>query len=165
MAEQLLQQISATREAFAAEPARAQHTFKTRSALSAGLRSDVSIRQHAVVIDEPESIGGGDAGPSPIEMLLAALASCQEITYKAYATALGIELTRVSIELEGDIDLSAFFGVNDNARAGFSAIRGTITLESPAPREALEKLKQTVDQHCPVLDMLSTPVPTKLTLA
>jgi OsmC-like protein len=50
-------------------------------------------------------LGGTDAGPNPVELVLAALATCQEITYRAYATALGIPLESVSVRLEGLLDL------------------------------------------------------------
>ena len=33
--------------------------------------------------------GGANAGPNPLDVMLAALGTCQEITYKAYATAMG----------------------------------------------------------------------------
>jgi uncharacterized OsmC-like protein len=96
---------------------------------------------------------------------LAALASCQEITYRAYATALGIPLDSVSVKLDGNLDLRGFFAVKDDVRSGFGGIRGTVTLRSSAPPEELTKLKAVVDAHCPVLDMLRTPVPVDLQLA
>ncbi len=165
MSSTLATTIAATQEKFRLNPADARVTFRTASELRQPFRSDVTIRSHAVVIDEPTQIGGGDSGPTPVEMLLAALAACQEITYKGYATALGIDIKRVAIRLEGDIDLGAFFGVNDQARAGFNTIRGEIEIDSDAPRADLERLKQTVDAHCPVLDMLTTPVAVDLKLS
>jgi hypothetical protein len=40
-----------------------------------------------------------------------------------------------------------------------------VTLESSATREELAKLKEVVDAHCPVLDILRAPVPVQLELA
>jgi putative redox protein len=165
MSDSLRETIHATQEKLRLEPGRARATFRSRSALVEGFRSDVAIRDHAVIVDEPPQLGGGDAGPNPIELLLAALGACQEITYKAYATALGITVRRVAVELEGDIDLRGFFGVDDTVRAGFAAIRGTVHIDADASPSQLEQLKAMVDAHCPVLDMLSTPVPVALTLA
>ena len=165
MNETLREMIAATQEQYRRKPTAALATFQTRSELVDGFRSDVTIRDHGVVVDEPEQLGGGDAGPNPIELLLAALGACQEITYKAYATAMGIELDRVSVELEGDIDLRGFFGVDESVRAGYQTIKGTVHIESTATPAALERLKAAVDAHCPVLDMLSKPVPVTLRLA
>lgn len=157
--------IAAIQEKYRLDPGSAMASFHSKSELVDGFRSDVAIREHRIVIDEPAQLGGGDAGPNPVECLLAALGACQEITYKAYATAMGIPLDSVSVELEGEIDLRGFFGVDDSVRSGYQAIRGTVHLESEAPAADLERLKAAVDAHCPLLDMLSAPVPVTLTLA
>ena len=36
----------------------------------------------------------------------------------------------VSVELDGDIDLRGFFGVDETVRPGYEAIRGTVTVDS-----------------------------------
>jgi len=138
--------------------------FGSQSALKEGLRSEVAIRQHALTVDEPEALGGNDGGPNPVELILAALGSCQEITYRAYATALGIPLNSVSVTVEGDIDLRGFFAVDDSVRAGYEAIRGKVHLESSASEEQLQLLRNAVNAHCPVLDIIARPVPVELEL-
>lgn len=165
MSSALGQAISAIQDSYRLEPDTARASFRSDSELVDGFRSDVRIRDHHVIVDEPPQLGGSDAGPNPIELMLAALGACQEITYKAYASAMGIPLDSVSVSLEGEIDLRGFFGVDDRVRAGFQAIRGTVTLESEAPAADLARLKAAVDAHCPVLDMLSEPVPVTLELA
>jgi uncharacterized OsmC-like protein len=92
------------------------------------------------------------------------LATCQEITYRLHADHLGIPLDGVAVSLEGDIDLRGFFAVDDAVRPGFRAIRGTVTLDSPAPAEELERLQAHVNAHCPVLDLLSNETPLELGL-
>ena len=79
--------------------------------MQVGLQSQARMRQHTLVVDEPEALGGADTGPNPVEIVLAALGTCQEITYRAYATALGIPLERVSVVLDGEVDLRGFLGV------------------------------------------------------
>ena len=165
MSESLRTAITDTQDHLRLTPAAGQAQFHSQSELRHGFRSDVTLRQHHLIVDEPPQLGGGDAGPNPVELILAALGACQEITYKAYATALGIDLKRVSVELTGEIDLRGFFGVDPNVRAGYQAIRGRVRIESSATPAELTRLKQLVDSHCPVLDMLSTPVPVTLELA
>jgi putative redox protein len=99
-----------------------------------------------------------------VELVLAALATCQEITYRAYATALGIPLESVSVKLDGALDLRGFFAVDDKVRPGFTGVQGTVTLKSSGTKAQLAKLKQVVDAHCPVLDILRAPVPVQLDL-
>ena len=101
-----------------------------------------------------EGIGGGDAAASPVEYALAALASCQAITYRLWATKLGIELDGLEIAVEGDLDLHGFFGLDDAVRPGFSAIRIDVTPIGPSP-ERFAELADAVDAHCPVLDLIA----------
>lgn len=50
-----------------------------------GFETEVEIRNHRLIVDEPADAGGTDAGPSPTEMLAASLASCTTITLVMYA--------------------------------------------------------------------------------
>jgi putative redox protein len=156
--------IVATQADLRDNPEHANATFAADSRQVDGLRSETKIRQFSLTIDEPPNLGGTDTGPNPVELVLAALATCQEITYRAYATALGIPLEGVSVKLEGELDLRGFFAVKDGVRAGFNDVRGTVHLQSTAPLADLAKLKEVVDAHCPVLDILRAPVPVDLKL-
>lgn len=151
--------IAETQKAFVAEPAKAMATFKSSSALQENLHSRATMRGHTISIDEPEGLGGTDKGPNPVEIVLAALGTCQEITYRAYATAMGIPLEGVSVAVEGDVDLRGFFGVSEDVRPGYQAIRATVNITSSASDEQLEQLRNMVNGHCPVLDIVSNPVP------
>ncbi len=149
---------------FRNDPPRARATFVSDSRLGERFRSEVSLRSHRLVVDEPHGIGGTDAGPTPVELLLAALGTCQEITYRAFATALGIALDGVAVKVEGDIDFRGFFAIDTDIRPGFQAIRVNVEITSSASDADIGRLRAAVNQHCPVLDMLQTPVPTALTL-
>ena len=156
--------IVATQADLRANPDHALATFSADSRQVEGLRSETKIRQFSLTIDEPPTLGGTDTGPNPVELVLAALATCQEITYRAYATALGIPLESVSVNLEGSLDLRGFFAVKDGVRSGFNDVRGVVNLKSSASASELAKLKDVVDAHCPVLDILREPVPVDLRL-
>jgi len=151
MSNDLATAIARSAEGFRADSARARVTFRADSALQQGFHSEVKLRDHQLTVDEPKGIGGSDQGPTPVELVLAALGSCQEITYRAFATAMGIALDGVSARVEGDIDFRGFF-----------ALRVNITLRSRASEAEIAQLIAAVNSHCPVLDMLNTPVPTTL---
>ena len=164
MSEALRQLIGETQSRFQSEPESAVMTFESGSRLREGLRSEAAMRAHKLVVDEPEALGGTDAGPNPVELILAALGTCQEITYRAYATALGIPLNQVAVKLTGTIDLKGFFAVDDAVRPGYQRISGTVHLQSSASDEELRKLRDIVNAHCPVLDIITNPVPVHLDL-
>jgi uncharacterized OsmC-like protein len=130
-----------------------------------GFESRVRIRDFELTIDQPKGFEGTNKGPKPSEVLLAALASCQEITWRLYAAAMGVPLTAVRVELTGTQDLEGFLGVDAEVPAGFTAITGTVHVESPASAEAITRLRAVVDAHCPVLDDLKRPVAVDLELA
>jgi uncharacterized OsmC-like protein len=154
-----------TQGALKAEPARGLATFEAVSRQVEGLKSEIRVRDFNLIVDEPPELGGSNEGPNPVELILASLATCQEITYRLYADSLGIPLDRVSVKVSGDIDLRGFFAVDDGVRPGFESIRTEVTLEGPASESEFQRLRDSVDRHCPVLDILqnATPVSLKVT--
>jgi len=157
--------IEGTREAVTADPANAAVSFSVGNALVPGsaTRVDVRVRDHAFNVDEPGQLGGTDTAANPVEYALAALGSCQVITYQFWAAKLGIPLDAVKVTVDGDLDLHGFFGFNDT-RPGFTDVRVTVELDGPAGAERYEELKRQVDEHCPVLDLFRNPTPTKTQL-
>jgi putative redox protein len=75
-----------------------------------------------------------------------------------------IPLEEVSVSVTGYSDAKGFFDLDDNARAGFSHIRGQINIKSSASDDDLNRLKLAVNRHCPVLDDLKSPVDVELDL-
>ncbi len=58
-------------------------------------RSEASVGPHVVVVDEPADVGGGDSGPTPVELLLTSLASCKAITARMYVDRKGWDVSRI----------------------------------------------------------------------
>ncbi len=135
-------------------------TVETTARLVPGTATEVSItaRDHAFTIDEPAALGGTDVGANPVEHLLAALGSCQVITYQVWAGKFGLKVDTVDVKLSGDIDLRGFFGLDSNVRPGFDDITVDVTVTGPETQEKYEELVQTVERHCPVLDNLASAV-------
>ena len=139
--------------------------YSSSSKLTSGLATDVTLPGgHTMSVDEPETMpGGANKGPNPLDVMCGSLGTCQEITYKMYATVMGVDLKSVSCKVEGDIDLRGLVGLADD-RVGFSAIRGEITIDSEATDEQLDQLKAAVDAHCPLVATLTKPCAVSTTL-
>lgn len=128
------------------------------SSSQGGFESRIRIRDFDLTIDQPRGFEGTNLGPKPSEVLLASLAACQEITWRLYAAAHGVELTAISVELTGTQDLRGFLDTDPGVRSGFQNIVGTVKLESAASDAEIARLRDIVDAHCPVLDDLRRPV-------
>jgi uncharacterized OsmC-like protein len=98
--------------------------------------------------------GGSGAELCSGDMLLEALVACAGVTMKAVATALGIELRSAKVEAEGDLDFRGTLGVAKDAPVGFTDIRLTFTLDSPASEEELATLLRLTERYCVVLQTL-----------
>jgi uncharacterized OsmC-like protein len=117
------------------------------------------IGKHIVMVDEPAAFGGGDSAPSPADLILAALGSCQEIMYSALASAMDIPLESVTIKLKGNLDLHGLMGMGEGKiPPGFLDLSYETYLNSSADETSLKKLVDAVEAQCPILDTLVRPV-------
>ena len=129
-----------------------------------GFQTKILIRNHEIISDQPFGFNGQNKGPKPSELILAALAACQETTYRIFAEDMNIHIGKISVTLMGTQDLRGFMALDDEIPAGFKNIRGKISIQSNATVEELQLLQQRVDQHCPVLDDLKRPLDVHLSV-
>jgi putative redox protein len=61
---------------------------------------DVKVRGHQITADEREEHGGDDTGPSPQELLAAALASCTAVTMEMYAARKGWNIEGLEVDVD-----------------------------------------------------------------
>jgi uncharacterized OsmC-like protein len=151
--------VEAVRRSLEDDPARAVARLRTDAQLVGETEVTVRIGAHQVTVDEPKSVGGTGVGANPIQLALAALGSCQAITYRYWAEILGLRLDGVSVRVEGDVDVRGFFGFDPEANRGVAGVQCVVTLEGPEDPSRYRELTAAVDAHCPVLDIFSRPVP------
>jgi len=90
--------------------------------------------------DEPPILAGNDDGANPVEHLLSALASCVTTSMVAHAAVQGISIEELESELEGDIDLGGFLGLDAQVPKGYTNIR--VTFKVKTDPDNVEKLKR-----------------------
>jgi len=116
-------------------------------------RIRVRSSKFEMIIDEPESMGGTDMGPSPVQVLLMALAGCLHVTGHEVARQKGMKLNGMRIEINGTMNPCKFLGLSTHERAGFQTIDVTIhaNFENETP-EAIEAWLKETEERCPVTD-------------
>ena len=108
--------------------------------------------------DSPPVFAGKDNGPTPIEYVLHAIASCLTAGIVNLASARSIRLDEVSSMVEGDVDMQGALGISKEVRNGFSAIRVRLTVSGEASQQEMQRI---VEQSCArsvVLDVVTNGV-------
>jgi uncharacterized OsmC-like protein len=152
-------------------PALGKRTVKVRSSWLRGTKTLIEIGEHQgaagratpktrrfiMTADAPPGLGGVDAGPAAVEVLLGALAGCLTSGIAANAALFDVPIEGLDIELEADLDLRGLLGHDKSVRNGFSDIRYTVTIESSAAEDKVRRCKETIDRKSPVLEALVKP--------
>lgn len=163
-----LNAVGALVEKIRQRPSAAQTTWSAQVRWTGAFRSEAAVRDFApIASDEPAGLGGTDSAPNPVEQLLAALGNCLAVGYAANASAAGIAIRDLRIDLDGDLDLHAFLGLDPktDGHPGFSAIRVAVHLDTDADEAAVAALHAKVAATSPVGKTLSHPIPVEISPA
>lgn len=109
--------------------------------------------------DHPAVLCGADAGPSPVEWLLHALASCLMAGIANVASARGIKLNKVEATVEGNMDLLGILGLSKEVRNGYQAIKVTFDIDGDATAEQLKQIVTQSQARSAVFDCITNGVP------
>lgn len=119
-----------------------------------GMRSSVRMRDFGpVVMDEPESLGGTDRGPNPMEYVMGALGGCVSVMIRLIAGEMGLRYAGADIHADGVLDLRGLLGT-PGVRRHFQTVNLTVTLETDEPPERVAELRDKVHDRCPAINLL-----------
>jgi uncharacterized OsmC-like protein len=106
-------------------------------------------------------VGGDGSDPCSGDLLLGALAACQEITLRMVAAAMGIELEALEVEATGELDLRGTLGVSRDVPVGFTRIRceTRVTVRDDGRGDRAQRLLQNAERYCVVLNTLRAGLP------
>jgi uncharacterized OsmC-like protein len=165
--------LFATVDAIKAQNEIAKFQFRAQSTWVSGTHSRSRIsgfygamqemtheRETVLEADHPDILVGDDHGPTPVEYLLHALAACLTAGVANIAAARGVDLTKVSSTVEGDIDVLGILGLSDGAvRNGYQGVRVTFHVEGDADEETLRGIVEQSRKRSAVYDVLTNPTP------
>ncbi len=143
----------------------AMYSAQVRTVGESMARSMTDVHAFKIFMDEPESLGGKNAAPSPLDFILAAHAGCLNYMTHFIANEMGIEIEGTEIALGGSLDPAKFAGTNRDVRAGYQSIDAEIQVRSSASPEQLAALLAEVQARCPVSDNIANPTPVNLSMS
>lgn len=118
-----------------------------------GFRTELEIRSHGLIADEPAAQRGTDRGPTPYEYLLSALGSCMAMTLRVYADRKGWPLEGVEVRLRSAGSHEQDCETCEKAAVGVTRIERKLDLLGPLTEEQRARLLE-IANRCPVKQTL-----------
>jgi putative redox protein len=117
----------------------------------------IHVREFPPLIsDEPPSRGGDNRGQSPLELLLASLCACTNVTTSRMAEKIRFGYRGLEMHAEGELDTRGRRGLAD-VPVHYRAVRLRVIIATDEPDNRVERLADLVARYCPV-DTLMRPV-------
>lgn len=129
-----------------------------------GFRVETESRGFKLQADEPDMLAGTNTAANPVELVLQAYGACLAIGYAMNAAVRGISLQDLRIDVEGEIDLPGFLGLEPPANVhmdrlpGYKNVTVRVKIRADADRKTLQELHDHVVRTSPVGVTISRPV-------
>jgi putative redox protein len=129
----------------------------------AGYRTEVLASGHPLVVDEPVRVGGGNTGPTPYQLLAAALGSCTSITLRMYADRKEWPLEAAEVRIEHEKIHCDDCGDLENQSSRIDHFLREVSLEGPLDDAQRQRMLK-IAARCPVHRTLEGPTRITTTL-
>lgn len=120
-------------------------------------QQSISAGPHRLAADEPAGAGGDDSGPSPYDLLLAALGACTSMTLRLYADRKSLPLERVTVTLKHGKIHAKDCAECETREGMLDQIERAIRIEGALDAGQRNKLMEIADK-CPVHRTLTSEV-------
>ncbi len=141
----------------------AEHGSVVAKTWSDGFYTEVAAGDHALIADEPATVGGSNRGPSPYELLSAALATCTTMTLKMYAGFKNIDLDAVTVKVIHKKLHAEACADCDSEEGKIDEFRRELTIEGDVDEAQRQRMLEIADR-CPVHQTLHGEVKVRTTL-
>lgn len=153
-----------------ADPKAGMTKWRVQSTWKGGTRTDHAVdgfniggeqidRRFTIQIDEPLQLCGTNQFANPQEYLMSATNACMMVGYSAVAALMGIRLTRLEVELTGNIDLRGFLAIDPHTKPGYDGLKQTVRIAGDATPEQFQQLHEVVKATSPNFFNITTSIP------
>ncbi len=164
-----LDALERTLESFRTDPAAARRANRVEGTwdLEPGrpqFQARVKFEGGEVVLeaDQPTWQGCSGSRPGPMLYCLYGMACCYAATFATVAASLGVELKSLRVAAESDVDFAAVFGLHEAPIV--EGVRLSVYVESDAPRERLEEVRELATRRCPGVYCATHAIPVRTEL-
>ena len=159
-----LEDLEKTLAAFRADPGKGRKTNRLEGVwnLEAGqpqFSARVAFEGGEITLeaDQPTGQGGGGSRPGPMLYCLYGLASCYVATFATTAAVMGVELKRLGVAVESDVNFAPVFGLSEGPI--IEGMRITLSVESDVPEEKIAEIEALAAQRCPGVFCMANAIP------
>lgn len=114
-----------------------------------GFKTEVRMADYELVADEPRSVGGTGLGPTPYDLLSAALATCTSMTLRMYANHKKLSFESATVRVEHDKIHAKDCEDCESGAGKIDEFRRTISLEGDLTDAERTRMLEIADR-CPV---------------
>jgi uncharacterized OsmC-like protein len=147
------------KEKYRNEPGSSRITLSAHGSESESpIACSVEVGQKLLAAQAHQGVGGPGTAACSGDLLLGALAACAQLTCQLVATAMGIPIEHIRVDVDGEMDLAGTLGISKNVPVGFEDIHARFEIDAPeATPEQLAALKEKTEQYCVVMQTLINP--------
>jgi len=157
-ADQLRAMQAPLKQRYRENPASARIPARAEAVLSADdIACTITGRTGPVIAGLHPAAGGSGALACSADMLLEAVVACAGVTLRAVATAIGVNIRSGRIVAEGVWDARGTLGIDRSVPVGMSEITLRFAIDSDADQAKLERMIQTTERYCVILQTLRSP--------
>ena len=121
------------------------------------LQVRTKINEFMIETDEPEVLGGTNLAPTPMQLLLASLSNCLEISALLYFSFAKLRINSLKVRVEAKFDQRAILAVKEAALPGFYDFKVIWSIESEEKLRKIEQVLKKVEKLCPVRGSFENP--------
>ena len=147
------------KEKYRNEPGSSRITLRAHGSESESpIACSVEVGQKLLAAQAHQGVGGAGTAACSGDLLLGALAACAQLTCQLVATAMGIPVEHIRVNVDGEMDLAGTLGISKDVPVGFEDIHATFEIDAPeATPEQLAALREKTEQYCVVMQTLIKP--------
>ena len=161
--------LSATIDAIRADPSKASCKFFAATEWRNGTVSNTKVSRYelggqeikedyTIPADEPIALLGTDTAPNPQMLLYAALNSCVLNTFVVNAAAKGIRIDSLRFDLEGELDLRGFLGIDSSVNPGYDELTLVCRVKGNGTKEQYQQCLEAGTRYSPNFQSISRAV-------